>query len=154
MTTITYENPKNDPNRAAKLKEYLDFLASRDDLLADKSCYEAFFYIGKYCYYIDYKNEELAIFLNAAQIFTKALESLYDKRGELKFNTETNIETGSAPNASIDVKDIKESIFSYIIYSINILGRDMVRFEHENYWFLFKNKISLKFEKPKIPKNL
>ena len=139
MTTITYENPKNDPNRAAKLKEYLDFLASRD-----KSCYEAFFYIGKYCYYTDYNNEELAIFLknNAAQIFTKALKSLYEKRGELKFNSETKIETGSEPNASIDVKDIKESIFSYIIYSINILSRDLVRFEQKYYWILFKNKIS------------
>ena len=129
MTTIKYENPKKYPAaKAAKLKEYLDFLAS-----LDKSCYEAFFYIGKYCYYIDYKNEELAIFLknNAAQIFTKALKSLYEKRGELKFNSETNIETGSEPNARIDVKDIKERIFSYIIYSINILCKDLVRFANE-----------------------
>ena len=136
MTTITYENPKNDPNRAAKLKEYLDFLASRDDLLADKSCYEAFFYIGIFCKYIDFRNEDyMAIFLekNTAQIFTKALKSLYEKRGELKFNSETKIETGSEPNASIDVKDIKESIFSYIISSINILSRDLVRFEQKYY---------------------
>jgi len=156
MTTIKYENPKDNPAaKAAKLIEYLDLLASRDDFIADKSSYEAFFYIGIFCKYIDFSKEDFtAIFLkkNAAQIFTKALKSLYLERGELKFNSETNIETGSEPNASIDVKDIKESIFSYIIYSINILSRDMVRFEHENNWFLFKNKISLKFEKPKIHK--
>ena len=135
MKTIKYENPKEYPAaKAAKLKEYLVSLASRDDLIADKSCYEAFFYIGIFCKYIDYKDKEyMAIFLenNTAQIFTKALKSLYEKRGELKFNTETNIETGSAPNASIDVKDIKESIFSYIIYSINILSSDLVRFANE-----------------------
>ena len=141
MTTIKYENPKDNPAaKAAKLKEYLDLLASRDDFIADKSSYEAFFYIGIFCYYTDYKKEDYtAIFLekNAARIFTKALKSIYEKRGELKFNSETNIETGNAPNASIDVKDIKESIFSYIIYSINILSRDMVRFEQKNYCFLF-----------------
>ena len=135
MTTINYENPKEYPAaKAAKLKEYLVFLASRKDLIADKSSYEAFFYIGIFCKYIDFKDEEyMAIFLknNTAQIFTKALKSLYEKRGELKFNTETNIETGSAPNASIDVKDIKESIFSYILYSINILSKDLVRFANE-----------------------
>ena len=69
-------------------------LASRDDFIADKSSYEAFFYIGIFCKYIDYKDKEyMAIFLenNTAQIFTKALKSLYEKRGELKFNSETNI---------------------------------------------------------------
>ena len=132
MTTIKYENPKEYPAKEAKLKEYLVSLASRDDFIADKSSYEAFFYIGKFCYYMKDK-EYMAIFLenNTAQIFTKALKSLYEKRGELKFNSETNIETGSEPNASIDVKDIKESIFSYIIYSINILSRDLVRFANE-----------------------
>jgi hypothetical protein len=75
----------------------------------------------------------MAIFLekNAAQIFTKALKSLYEKRVELKFNSETSIETGKEPNARIDVKDIKESIFSFILYSINILCKDLVRFANE-----------------------
>jgi hypothetical protein len=139
MTTIKYENPKENPAaKAAKLKEYLDLLESRDDFIADKSSYEAFFYIGIFCYYTDYKKEDYtAIFLekNAARIFTKALKSLFEKRGELKFNSETNI-TVKEPNASIDVKDLKESIFSYITYSINCLSRDMVRFEQKNYWIL------------------
>ena len=152
MTTIKYENPKEYPAKEAKLKEYLVSLASRDDFIADKSSYEAFFYIGIFCKYIDFRNEDyVAIFLEKNQIskrfkyleiFTKALKSLYEKRGEFKFNSETSIETGKEPNASIDVKDIKESIFSYIIYSINILSRDLVRFEQKYYWILFKNKIS------------
>ncbi len=140
MTTIKYENPKNDPfseskkiTRAAKLKEYLDLLASRNDLIADKSSYEAFFYVGKSCYY--YQENELGTFLekNVAQIFTKTLKSLFEKRGELNFISETSIETGSEPNASIDVKDLKESIFSYIIYSINIISKDLVRIEKESF---------------------
>ena len=143
MTTIKYENPKKNPNRAAKLKEYLDLLASRNDLIADKSSYEALFYVGKSCYY--YQENELAMFLekNVAQILTKTLKSLFEKRGELNFNSEKSIETGSKPNASIDVKDIKESIFSYIIYSINILSKDLVRFEKKSF-------IKLNFHKTKL----
>ena len=136
MTTIKYENPKNNPNRAAKLKKYLDFLASRKDFFNDKSSYEAFFYVGKSCYH--YEKNELDIFLemNAAQIFTKSLESLYEKREELKFNSETKIETGNEPNGSDDVKDIKESIFSYTLSSIGILCKDLVRFEKKNFYFI------------------
>ena len=89
-----------------------------------------FFYVGKACCY--YKDEELAIFLekNAAQIFTKTLTKLYEERGKLNFDSETKIETGNEPNGNIDDKDIKKSIFSYILYSINILCKDLVRFEN------------------------
>jgi hypothetical protein len=106
------------------LREYLDFLATKTNFINEQSIYEAFFYIGKACFY--YKETELDIYLekNAAQIFTKTLASLYEKREELKFNSETNIETGDEPNG---FKDFKESIFSYILFSMNILCKNLVR---------------------------
>ena len=60
----------------------------------------------------------------AAQILTKTLESLSEKRHELKFESETNIEIGEKPK--FDEKDFRESIFSYILYTINILCNDVV----------------------------
>jgi len=121
--TIEYENPKENPNREAKSKEYLDFLAAKSNNL-DESGYEAFFFIGKFCKHL--KPNELEIFLEkkAAQILTKTLESLFEKRHELKFENDTNIEVGDKPK--FDEKNFKESIFSYILYSINILCKDAV----------------------------
>jgi hypothetical protein len=131
MTTIKYENSKNDPSERseAKLKEYLDLLASSNDLIADKSSYEAFAYIGQSC--SNYQKNELALFVekNVAQIFTKTLANLFEQRGELNFNSESSKETDSEPNKSDDVKDTRESIFSYTLYSMNSLCRDLVRFE-------------------------
>jgi hypothetical protein len=119
---IVYENPKDNPKREAKLREYLDFLATSNNL--DKSGYEAFFFIGKFCKYL--KTNEWEIFLEkkAAQILTKTLESLSEKRYELKFESETNIEIGDKPK--FDEKDFRESIFSYILFVINILCKDVV----------------------------
>ena len=121
--TIEYENPSDNPNREAKLKEYLDFLGTKSNNL-DESGYEAFFFIALFCRHR--KPNELEIFFknNAAQILAKTLESLYEKRHALKFDSETNIEIGDKPK--FDEKDFKESIFSYIIYTINILCREDV----------------------------
>jgi hypothetical protein len=121
--TIEYENPKENPNREAKSKEYLDFLAAKSNNL-DESGYEAFFFIGKFCKHL--KQNEWDIFLknNAAQILTKTIESLFEKRHALKFDSETNIEIGDKPK--FDEKNFRESIFSYILYSINILCKDAV----------------------------
>ena len=121
--TIEYENPKENPNREAKLKEYLDVLVVKSNNL-DESGYEAFFFIGKFCKYL--KPNEWDIFLEkkGAQILTQALDSLSEKRHELKFENDTNIEVGDKPK--FDEKNFKESIFSYIIYTINILCREDV----------------------------
>ncbi len=129
MATIRYENPKNNPNRETKLKEYLDSLSSSNNLIGSQCSYEAFFFIGKFCR--DLQANEWAIFLEkkAAQIFIRTLESLYVKRDELKFDDiETSIEIGDAPTS--DEKYLKESIFSYTLYSINILCKDLVRREN------------------------
>ena len=67
MTTIEYVNPKDNPNREAKLKEYLEFLSKSEDLINSQSSYEAFFFIGRFCQYAT----EWKVFLekNAPQIF-------------------------------------------------------------------------------------
>ena len=120
--TIEYENPSNNPNREAKLKEYLDFLAKSNNL--DQSGYEAYFFIGIFCKYLKTSEREIFLEKKAAQILTKTLESLSEKRHELKFESETNIEIGEKPK--FDEKDFRESIFSYILYTINILCKDVV----------------------------
>ena len=127
-TTIAYEDPTDNPNGEAKLKEYLEFLSKSEDLINSQSSYEAFFYIGKFCRCL--QANEWAIFLEkkAAQIFIRTLESLYEKRDELKFvDSETSIEIGEGPTS--DEKCFIESIFSYTLYSINILCKDLVRRE-------------------------
>jgi hypothetical protein len=104
------------------VREYLEFLAKNDQL--DKSSYEAYFFMGIICKHL--KTIEHWIFLrnNAAQIFTKTLVSLSEKKHELKFESETNIEISNKPK--FDEKNFKESIFSYILYKINILCKDVV----------------------------
>jgi hypothetical protein len=123
-TTIAYENPEDNPNGEAKLQEYLKFLSTSEDLINSQSSYEAFFFIGRFCLYAT----EWNIFLgeNAPQIFIKTLKSLYEKREELKFDS-ANIEVGERPKS--DEKDFKESIFSYTLFSFNILCKDLVRCE-------------------------
>jgi hypothetical protein len=120
--TIEYENPSDNPNREAKLREYLDFLATSNSL--DESGYEAHFFIGKFCKYLKTNEREIFLEKNAVQIFKKTLASLFEKRHELKFDTDTNIEIGDKPK--FDEKDFKESMFSYILYVINILCKDVV----------------------------
>ena len=121
--SIENENPSDNPNKEAKLKEYLDFLGAKSSNL-DESGYEAYFFIGKFCKYL--KPNEWDIFLknNAAQIFAQTLESLSEKRHALKFENDTNIEVGDKPK--FDEKNFKESIFSYVLYSINILCKNVV----------------------------
>ena len=136
MTTIEYVNPKDNPNREAKLKEYLEFLSTSKDLVDSKSSYEAFFFIGRFCKYTPMKNTaEWNLFLekNAPQIFIKTLKSLFEKRKELKFDS-ANIEVGEKPKS--DEKDFKESIFSYTLYSFNILCKDLVRCEINQFFYI------------------
>jgi hypothetical protein len=124
---IKYENPKNNPNREVKLKEYLDFLStSKEDLIDSKSAYEAFFFIGKFCT-TNLTTTEQEIFLETkvVQMFIRTLESLFEKREEFKFDESTNVEVGDAPKS--DEINFKESIFSYTLFSFNILCKDLVR---------------------------
>jgi hypothetical protein len=138
MTTIEYVNPKGNPKREAKLKEYLEFLPTSKDLIDSKSSYEAFFFIGRFCKYMPIKDtNEWKIFLekNAPQIFIKTLKSLFEKREELKFDDDSaNIEVGEMPKS--DEKDFKESIFSYTLYSFNILCKDLVRCEINQFFYI------------------
>ena len=128
--TIAYENPKDNPNGEAKLKEYLEFLSTSEDLINSQSSYEAFFFIGRFCLYAT----EWKIFLekNRPQIFIKTLKSLYEEREDLNFDS-ANIEVGEKPKS--DEKDFKESIFSYALFSFNILCKDLVRCE---FFFTFR----------------
>ena len=121
---IVYENPKDNPKREAKLREYLDFLATSNNL--DKSGYEAYFFIGKFCT-TNLTTTEQEIFLETkvVQMFIRTLESLFEKREEFKFDESTNVEVGDAPKS--DEINFKESIFSYTLFSFNILCKDLVR---------------------------
>jgi hypothetical protein len=55
MATIEYQNPKDHPNRETKLKEYLDLLLLSNNLIGSQSSHEAFFYIGKFCRFLQAK---------------------------------------------------------------------------------------------------
>ena len=119
--TIKFQTPKDNPNRENLLKQYIDYLKSESDFLETKSSYEAFFYIGKLCSLIPTQNE-YDIFLenrNVFHIFIQALKSLYEKWETLDFNGKT-IEKDEP---KLD-KNFKESIFVYILYSINILNKN------------------------------
>ncbi len=110
------------PALSQVVKEYLDFLAKSNKL--DKNAYEAYFLMGIICKHL--KTSEQGVFLenNAARIVTKTLKSLSEKKNELKFDNETNIEISNKPK--FDEKNFRESIFSYILYIINILCKDLV----------------------------
>jgi len=101
-----------------------------EDLINSQSSYEAFFFIGRFCLYAT----EWKIFLekNRPQIFIKTLKSLYEEREDLNFDS-ANIEVGEKPKS--DEKDFKESIFSYALFSFNILCKDLVRCE---FFFTFR----------------
>jgi len=116
--SIKYENPKDNENREALFTKYLEYLTTSNDLIENKDSYDAFFYIGKTCS-LKPTTKELQILLekNLAHIFIKTLKALFEKISTLDFNNKT-IE---ADEPKIE-KDFKESIFVYILYSINILN--------------------------------
>ena len=123
---IKYENPSDNPNREAKLKEYLGFLSTSKDLINSQSAYEAFFFIGKFLT----KNltttaKEMFLETEVVQMFIRTLQSLFEKREELKFDESASVEVGNAPKS--DESNFKESIFSYTLSSFNILCKDLVR---------------------------
>ena len=117
--TLKYEDPKDNPKRVDLLINYIDYLKSKNDL--NKTRYEAYFYIAKLCSLIPTLNE-IKIFLEKKifQIFIQELKSLYEvsKVETIDFNGKT-IEKDEP---KLD-KDFKESIFVYILYSINILNK-------------------------------
>ena len=99
--TIKYEDPKDNPNRENLLTNYIDYLLNIGLIdIESKSCYEAYFYIGKLCS-LGPTQKEFKIFLEKKNVFIQALKALYEK---------------------VETIDFKESIFVYILYSINILN--------------------------------
>ena len=127
--TLKYEDPKDNPKRVDLLINYIDFLKSKNDL--NKTRYEAYFYIAKLCSLIPTLNE-IKIFLEKKifQIFIQELKSLYEvsKVETIDFNGKT-IEKDEP---KLD-KDFKESIFVYILYSINILNKHSKVIFYVNY---------------------
>ena len=122
--TIKFETPKDNPNRENLLKQYIDYLKSESDLIETKSSYEAFFYIGKLCSLIPTQNEYDILLenRNVFHIFIQALKSLYEKWETLDFKSNKTIEKDEP---KLD-KNFKESIFVYILYSINILNKNFM----------------------------
>jgi len=127
--TLKYEDPKDNPKRVDLLINYIDYLKSKNDL--NKTRYEAYFYIAKLCSLIPTLNE-IKIFLEKKifQIFIQELKSLYEvsKVETIDFNGKT-IEKDEP---KLD-KDFKESIFVYILYSINILNKHSKVIIYVNY---------------------
>ena len=122
--TIKFETPKDNPNKENLLKQYIDYLKSESDLLETKSSYEAFFYIGKLCSLIPTQNEYDILLenRNVFHIFIQALKYLYEKWETLDFKSNKTIEKDE-PKLN---KNFKESIFVYILYSINILNKNFM----------------------------
>ena len=125
--SIKYENPSKTQNRVAKLEEYLVYLESlkeSKELLESKCSYEAFFFIGKICSITPSPNE-LNIFLERklAKIFVKTLKYLYEIWQTLNLNNDGMNAIKIELDEPIGNKYFKESIFCYILYSINILNR-------------------------------
>ena len=125
--TLKYEDPKDNPKRVDLLINYIDYLISKNDL--NKTRYEAYFYIAKLCSLIPTLNE-IKIFLEKKifQIFIQELKSLYEKVETIDFNGKTIEED----EPKLD-KDFKESIFVYILYSINILNKHSKVIFYVNY---------------------
>ena len=81
--------------------------------------HEAYFYIAKLCSLIPSQNDiKILLEKKIFQIFIQELKSLYEKVDTIDFNGKT-IEKDEP---KLD-KDFKESIFVYILYSINILNK-------------------------------
>ena len=135
--SIKYENPLKTQNRVAKLEEYLIYLESltkSSDLVESKCSYEAFFFIGKICS-ITNSVDELYIVLERklAKIFVKTLKYLYEIWQTLNLNNDGKTAINIELDEPISNKYFKESIFCYILYSINILNRtEKVRLFKEN----------------------
>ena len=112
-----YANPIDNPNKEDLLKTYIDYLKSNNVL--NKTSYEAYFYIAKLCS-LEPTQSETKIFLEkkAFKIFIQILEFLYKNVTLIDFNGK-KIEKDEP---KLD-KDFKESIFVYVLYSINILNK-------------------------------
>ena len=112
-----YANPIDNPNKEDLLKTYIDYLKSNNVL--NKTSYEAYFYIAKLCS-LEPTQSETKILLEkkAFKIFIQELKSLYEKVETIDFNGKS-IEKD---DPKLD-KDFKESIFVYVLYSINILNK-------------------------------
>ena len=138
--SIIFENPWQNPNREAKLEEYLVYLeplTKSSDLLERRCSYEAFFLIGKTCS-IKPSSNELNIFLERrlAHTFVKTLKYLYEIWPTLNLNNDGRTAINIELNEPVGKRYFKESIFCYILYSINILNRtEKVRLSKENYTF-------------------
>jgi len=136
--SIKFENPWQNPNREAKLDEYLAYLESltkSSDLLERRCSYEAFFLIGKTCSLTPSSNE-LDIFLERklARTFVKTLKYLYEIWQTLNLNNDGRNAINIELDEPVGKGCFKESIFCYILYSINILNRtEKVRLSKENY---------------------
>ena len=123
---IKYEMSSDNANREAKLIEYLGFLSTSEDLINSQSAYEAFFFIGKFCTIkLTETAQQMFLETKCVQMFIRTLQSLFEKRGELKFDESASVEVGNAPKS--DESNFKESIFSYTLSSFNILCKDLVR---------------------------
>ena len=135
--SIIFEKPWQNPNREAKLDEYLVYLESltkSSDLLERRCSYEAFFLIGKTCS-IKPSSNELNLFLERklAHTFVKTLKYLYEIWQTLNLNNDGINAINIELDEPVGKKYFKESIFCYIIYSINILNRtEKVRLSKEN----------------------
>ena len=118
--TLKYEDPKDNPKRVDLLINYIDFLKTQNnDLIESKDSYEAFFYIAKLCSLIPTQNEyNIFVEKKIFHLFIHAFKSLYEKIEIIDFNNKT-IEKDEP---KLD-KDFKESIFVYILYSVNILNK-------------------------------
>ena len=127
--TLKYEDPKDNPKRVDLLINYIDYLISKNDL--NKTRYEAYFYIAKLCSLIPTLNE-IKIFLEKKifQIFIQELKSLYEvsKVETIDFNGKTIEED----EPKLD-KDFRESVFVYILYSINLLNKHSKIIIYVNY---------------------
>ena len=126
--TIEYANPMDNPNKENLLKSYIDYLLKPNNDL-NKTRYEAYFYIAKLCS-LEPTQSETKIFLEkkAFKIFIQILEFLYKNVTLIDFNGK-KIEKDEP---KLD-KDFKESIFVYVLYSINILNKKSKVLFYVNY---------------------
>jgi len=150
--SIKYENPSKTQNRVAKLEEYLVYLESlkeSKELLESKCSYEAFFFIGKTCSLTNSADEfYIVLEKRLARIFVKTLKYLYEMRQTLNLNNDGRNAISIELDEPTGDKYFKESIFCYILYSINILNRiEKVRKSFKENYFLKKdNKLKMHFQ--------
>ena len=134
LTGLSKRNDKLFKDRCQELKfsvidgifhitNNIDYLESNNNLIETKSVYEDLFYIAKLCSLeptsnvFDISLENNSIF----HMFIQALKFLYEKVETIDFTKNKTIEKYE-PKLE---KDFKESIFVYILYSINILNKNV-----------------------------